>query len=228
MRDEASGRPGRQWSTDTVVVGSVPLPDAHSTAPVALDTNLLFEAMELTTQFSSGADGPGLRGTPDPRELFPPEEVSDGLDQAAVGPGDAAAGPREASEQQGDVVYTDGDEQQGKLIYTKKIRKSLLETLVQKVKETLESTQKERRSTRLASKPKSALNMEQQATTLLMKKCGLLQEKEALNQAKEEEFRAKFVQPMEDNMVTNYRDTFGLQVVEGTDCLGAMAIHAEA
>lgn len=94
------------------------------------------------------------------------------------------------------------------------------------MKETQESTQKERRRTRLASKPKSALNMEQQATTLLMKKCGLLQEKEALNQAKEEEFRAKFVQPMEDNMVTNYRDTFGLQVVEGTDCLGAMAIHA--
>jgi hypothetical protein len=70
--------------------------------------------------------------------------------------------------------------------------------------------------------------MEQQATALLMKKCGLLEEKEVMEPAKEEKFRTQFVAPMQDDSATNYRDMFGLQIVEGTDSLSAIGIHADA
>jgi len=53
------------------------------------------------------------------------------------------------------------------LLYTKKVTKCLLQTPATKAKEVESSMQKGRRSTRLANKPKSALSMEQQATTRL-------------------------------------------------------------
>ena len=48
-----------------------------------------------------------------------------------------------------------------------------------------------RQSLRIANKPKPMLAMEQQATCLLMKKCGLLEE-EALFADKENAFREQF------------------------------------
>ena len=114
------------------------------------------------------------------------------------------------------------------LLYTKKATKCLLQTPATKAKEVESSMQKGRRSTRLANKPKSALSMEQQATSLLMRKCGLLEEKEVMDSTKEAKFRTQFVDPMLGETETKYRDMFGLQNVEGTDGLSAIAIHADA
>jgi len=114
------------------------------------------------------------------------------------------------------------------LLYTKKVTKCLLQTPATKAKEVESSMQKGRRSTRLANKPKSALSKEQQATALLMRKCGLLEEKEVMDSTKEAKFRTQFVEPMLGETETKYRDMFGLQNVEGTDGLNAIAIHADA
>ena len=115
------------------------------------------------------------------------------------------------------------------MIFTKKLNQSVLVTPAPKEKETtVTSEQKERRSILLANKPKSALNMEQQATALLMKKCGLLKETEALDQGKEEEFRNQFVDPIQEGTVTSYWEAFGLQLAGGTDYFSAIVLHAEA
>jgi hypothetical protein len=120
----------------------------------------------------------------------------------------------------------------GQLPYLKKIESPILATPVPKKRAAPTNTntteKKDRRSTRLANKPKSALNMEQQATTLLMRKCGLVDETEVPDQAKEEMFITQFTQPIQDSTVASSRETFGLQSVEGTGCLGAIAIHADA
>ena len=113
------------------------------------------------------------------------------------------------------------------MIFTKKLNQSVLVTPAPKEEGTVTSEQKER-SIRLANKPKSALNMEQQAAALLMKKCGLLKETEALDQGKEEEFRNQFVDPIQEGTVTSYWEAFGLQPAGGTDSFSAIVLHAEA
>jgi hypothetical protein len=115
------------------------------------------------------------------------------------------------------------------MIFTKKLNQSVLVTPAPKEKEAIvTSEQKERRSICLANEPKTALNMEQQATALLMKKCGILKETEAPDQGKEEAFRKQFVDPIQDDTVTSYREAFGLQPAGGTDSFSAIVLHAEA
>lgn len=85
-----------------------------------------------------------------------------------------------------------------------------------------------RRSTRLANRPKSDLNMEQLATALLMKKCGILEEDKQPDQQTEERFRSQFVAPLIPEKVGSYREAFGLSEAGGVDCLGVLSIHADA
>jgi hypothetical protein len=77
-----------------------------------------------------------------------------------------------------------------------------------------------RRSARLASKSKSDLTMEEQATLLLMKKCGTLG-------SGEEAFVASFVDPLSQGTVKDLRETFDLDE-PGSDRLGAVALEAVA
>ena len=85
-----------------------------------------------------------------------------------------------------------------------------------------------RRSTRIANRTKSDLTMEQQATVLLMRKCGVLQQDQQPDQEAKEHFSGQFSEPMVPDTVINYREVFGLPLDEGTDSLSALAIHAEA
>jgi len=102
----------------------------------------------------------------------------------------------------------------------------LLERDIDQDSTTIQQTK--RRSTRLAKRPNSDLPVEQQATALLMKKCGLLQHNQKPSQAAREQFQTQFVNPMVDETIRSYRETFDLPMEEGTDSLSALVIHAEA
>lgn len=87
-------------------------------------------------------------------------------------------------------------------------------------------TDSHRKSSRLANKPKSNLTMAEQATQLLMKKCGVLVDDKVADEKDNGKFRTKFVVPMEAAVVNGLRDTFGLDG-EGNGPLSAVAIDAE-
>lgn len=121
---------------------------------------------------------------------------------------------------------------EGKLFYTKKVVKPILGTPASKnagpASEISNQKDSKRRSTRIASKPKSDLTMEQQATALLMRKCGVLAEGATPDKATEAAFQTRFVEPMVTDTISSYRETFGLPEEGGVDALAALVINAEA
>lgn len=130
---------------------------------------------------------------------------------------------------------------QKKISFAKKLTDSLLpqpELTVAKGKavrntdNNLQHSKKEtpasRKSARIASKKKPDLTMEEQATALLMRKCGLLDENKIPNSETHNKFRAHFIEPLEQQTVGNVRETFGISEGNGADVLGVIAINAEA
>lgn len=83
-------------------------------------------------------------------------------------------------------------------------------------------TPSSRKSARIASKGKNDMTMEEQATALLMKKCGLLQENKLPDSPTRTKFSTQFTEPIEQETVGNLREAFGL-----ADDLGTIALHAE-
>jgi len=65
-----------------------------------------------------------------------------------------------------------------------------------------------RKSERIASRPKSNLIMQEQATRLLMKKCGIVDTNNNLEEGQLEKFRLQFVEPMKEMTVQGLRETF--------------------
>lgn len=88
--------------------------------------------------------------------------------------------------------------------------------------------QTKRKSTRIANRPKTGLTMEEQATQLLMKKCGLLEADAVPVEKAKEVFCEKFVDHMESGFVTGLRDMFGISGDDGSNPLQALAVEAEA
>ena len=86
-----------------------------------------------------------------------------------------------------------------------------------------------RKSLRLANKPKTNLTMEEQATQLLMKKCGVLEPDQVAEEKHHGKFRAQFVDPLQIDTVGGMREMFGLnsEGVDGPDLLGSVALDAE-
>ncbi|RLN23877.1 hypothetical protein C2845_PM07G31260 [Panicum miliaceum] len=84
-----------------------------------------------------------------------------------------------------------------------------------------------RKSTRLANKPKSNLTMEEQATWLLMKKCGTLDDIGPVSSEEKSRFREEFVEPLAPASVSGYRGMFGLDATDGSNPLSALAVEAE-
>lgn len=155
-----------------------------------------------------------------------------GLLEPSNVPNDGKSGEEHGPSVGDDRVVTDsGIVSDSQLPFTRKIAKPVLGTPPAKPTADKEpvSTQldSKRKSKRLACKPKSDLTIEQQATALLMKKCGILSESERKRAATIEEFTEQFIGHMENDMVTGYRDLFGLPKEGGADPLGAIAIHAE-
>ena len=94
-------------------------------------------------------------------------------------------------------------------------------------KEAQTDLKSQRKSRRLANRPKSNLTMEEQATMLLMKKCGTLAEVGTVSKEDQAKFREEFVEPLKTVSVSGYRDMFGLSVVDGSNPLSALAVEAE-
>ena len=91
-----------------------------------------------------------------------------------------------------------------------------------------EQPQTKRKSIRIANKPKIDLTMEQQATVLLMKKCGLVDDGDPMVKDKIAKFPEQFAGKLKEDAVGGYRDLFGLDNVGSADALSALAIHADA
>jgi len=88
--------------------------------------------------------------------------------------------------------------------------------------------QTKRKSTRIANRPKTRLTVEEQATQLLMKKCGLLEADVVPVEKAKGMFCEKFVDHMEPGFVTGLRDMFGISREDGSNPLQALAVEAEA
>ena len=118
------------------------------------------------------------------------------------------------------------------MLYTKKVAKSILITPVLKKRNTAAEMSglknSKRRSTRLANRPKSDLTMEQQATALLMKKCGTLNEDGVPDQTTMAQFTTQFVAPLVDDTVQTTGKCLGCRRKEGSNTFAALAINAEA
>ena len=164
--------------------------------------------------------GPRVQDVTGARQLFP-QEFGPQKEARSV---QLAGGAEQAKDSSNDIAM--------KLLYTKTMTTPLLNTPAQKagqpISENNTRQETKRRSTRLASRPKSDLTIEQQATALLMKKCGTFGEEGEPNQATREDFTAQFVAPLEKDAVSHYRDVFGLPEGEGADKFAAIAINAEA
>ena len=87
-------------------------------------------------------------------------------------------------------------------------------------------TQVKGKSERIASRPKSNLTMQEQATRLLMKKCGIVDTNKNLEQGQQEKFRQQFVEPMKEMTVQGLRETFWLNGNEA-DPLDAIALEED-
>lgn len=84
----------------------------------------------------------------------------------------------------------------------------------------------QKKSERLANRPKSDLSMQEQATHLLMKKCGIIQPRKKVDEADHHRFKSQFVEPLMDNAVDGFCEAFGLNDLEGRP-LNAMALEAD-
>lgn len=85
---------------------------------------------------------------------------------------------------------------------------------------------RKRKSERIASRPKSNLTMQEQATRLLMKKCGIVDTNKNLEEGQQEKFRLQFVEPMKEMTVQGLRETFRLNGNEA-DPLDAIALEGD-
>lgn len=92
---------------------------------------------------------------------------------------------------------------------------------------TTSAADSKRSSKRLASRPKCNLTMEEQATQLLMKKCGTLAIDMEVTVAAKEKFITQFTEPLLDPTVGGFRDCFGLPEDGDTDVLSAVALEAD-
>ena len=70
--------------------------------------------------------------------------------------------------------------------------------------------------------------MEQQATALLMKKCGIFEGQNSNEAPSVQKLSEQFMGTLREDTFTEYREMFGLPAEDGTDYLGAIAIHADA
>ena len=106
--------------------------------------------------------------------------------------------------------------------------KKRMDTLIPQKENLGSTTRSERRSLRLANKPRSNLSVEEQATALLIKKCGLAENITTPTAADQNKLHTQFVGPLEANVVGGMRDMFGLSEEGAPDKLGALLIDAEA
>lgn len=106
--------------------------------------------------------------------------------------------------------------------------KKRMDTLIPQKENLGSTTRSERRSSRLANKPRSNLSVEEQATALLIKKCGLAENITTPTVANQNKLHTQFVGPLEANVVGGLRDMFGLSEEGAPDKLGALLIDAEA
>lgn len=79
---------------------------------------------------------------------------------------------------------------------------------------------------RLANKPKTVLSMQEQATQLLMNKCGILDDKKKPGEADRLNFSVQFTEPLIDKTVEGFRETFGLNELQGGP-FAALACEAD-
>ena len=86
----------------------------------------------------------------------------------------------------------------------------------------------ERRSVRLASKLTSGLTVEEQATALLLKKCGVSVAASIPTTAEQIQFHQTFLGPLQHEVLGDMREAFGLPEGEAADSLGPLLIDAEA
>ena len=70
--------------------------------------------------------------------------------------------------------------------------------------------------------------MEEQATTLLMKKCNFLDKKQNPDVKQKTLFCSSFADPLPRGDVTQYRTMFNLEESDGADILSAVAVLADA
>ena len=79
--------------------------------------------------------------------------------------------------------------------------KKRMDTLIPQKENLGSTTRSERRSSRLANKPRSNLSVEEQATALLIKKCGLAENITTLTATDQNKLHTQFVGPLEANVV---------------------------
>ena len=79
--------------------------------------------------------------------------------------------------------------------------KKRMDTLIPQKENLGSTTRSERRSSRLANKPRSNLSVEEQATALLIKKCGLAETITTPTAADQNKLHTQFVGPLEANVV---------------------------
>lgn len=84
----------------------------------------------------------------------------------------------------------------------------------------------ERRSKRLASKPPSNLSLEEQATALLIRKCGISGPSTMPSAAEPNRFHTRFVEHMEGEVVQGIREVFGLPEDGVANSLSPLLIDA--
>lgn len=77
------------------------------------------------------------------------------------------------------------------------------------------------------SKPAIASSVEDQATMLLMKGCGLLEDSSIPGETMKAKFHKQFVDPMGPVVEDNLRVTFGIQKDGGADSFSALAINVD-
>jgi hypothetical protein len=82
----------------------------------------------------------------------------------------------------------------------------------------------QRKSIRLANKPKTNLTMAEQATQLVMKKCGVLEAGKVAAEEDHGRFRTQFVEPTKTDTVGDLSETFGISNIGEASPLGAMVL----
>lgn len=77
-------------------------------------------------------------------------------------------------------------------------------------------------------KPVTVSNIEEQATTVLMKGCGILKGNSAPDEEAKNKFHKQFVDPMAVVVEDDFRAVFGIPKEGGADSFSALVINADA
>jgi hypothetical protein len=86
-----------------------------------------------------------------------------------------------------------------------------------------------RQSARIASKPKTNLTMEEQATALLIKRSGVLFSGNTPNHVVQDEFMGQFTEPLKNTAMGGFKELFGIpDEANGADSLAPLAIEGTA